>query len=118
MRDTEFAGYKIPAGSRVTVHALFTHHMPEVWPQPETFDPLRFTDEVSRRRHKFAFVPFGGGAHMCLGLHFAYMQAKCFVYHLLSTTEVSVARGYKPGWKLWPIPQPRDGLRVRLAPLA
>ena len=108
MRDTEFAGYKFPVGSRVNINSLFTHHMPEVWPEPQKFDPLRFTDEASRGRHKFAFVPFGG-AHMCLGLHFAYMQAKCFAYHFLSTAELSVAPRYKPDWKLWPIPQPRDG---------
>jgi cytochrome P450 len=118
MRDTEFAGYRLPAGSRVNVNILFTHHMPELWPEPEKFDPYRFSEEASRARHKFAFVPFGGGAHMCLGLHFAYMQAKCFAYHFLSTTNVSVAPGYKPDWKFWPIPQPRDGLRVRLTPLA
>jgi cytochrome P450 len=117
MRDTEFAGYKLPAGSRVNINSLFTHHMPEVWPEPQKFDPLRFTDEASCGRHKFAFVPFGG-AHMCLGLHFAYMQAKCFAYHFLSTTEVSVAPRYKPDWKLWPTPRPRDGLRVRLTALA
>ena len=51
---------------------------------------------------------------MSLGMHFAYMQAKCFAFHLLSTTKVSVAPGYRPEWKLWPIPQPRDGLRVRM----
>ncbi len=118
IRDTEFAGYKLPAGSRVSVNALFTHYMPDIWPEPEKFDPLRFTDEASRRRHKFAFVPFGGGAHMCLGMHFAHMQAKCFAYHFLSTTEVSVAPGYKPDWKLRPIPQPRDGLSVRLNAIA
>jgi cytochrome P450 len=117
-RDTEFAGYRLPAGSRVNVNILFTHHMPELWPEPEKFDPYRFTEEASRGRHKFAFVPFGGGAHMCLGLHFAYMQAKCFAYHFLSTTNVSVPPGYKPDWKFWPIAQPRDGLRVRLTPLA
>jgi cytochrome P450 len=118
MRDTEFAGYRLPAGSRININILFTHHMPEVWPEPEKFDPLRFTEEASRGRHKFAFVPFGGGAHMCLGLHFAYMQAKCFAYHFLSATNVSVAPGYKPDWKPWPLSRPRDGLRVRLNPLA
>ena len=114
MRNTEFGGYRIPAGSTVAVSPLFTHRMPDVWPEPEKFDPLRFTEEASRGRHKFAFVPFGGGAHMCIGLNFAYMQAKCFAYHLLSTTKVSVAPGYKPDWQFWPIPKPRDGLRVRL----
>ena len=117
LRDSEFGGYKLPAGARISVNPLYTHHMPEIWPEPEKFDPLRFTEEASRSRHKFAFVPYGGGAHMCLGLHFAYMQAKCFAYHLFSSTSVSVANNYKPSWQLWPIPKPRDGLHVRLTPL-
>ena len=116
VRDVEFGGFKLPAGARVSVSALYTHHMADVWPEPEKFDPMRFTDEATRARHKFAFTPYGGGAHMCLGLNFAYMQAKCFAYHLFSNSEVSVAPGYAPQWKLWPIPQPRDGLKIRLAP--
>lgn len=118
VRDTEFAGFKLPLGARVSVNPVYTHHMPDVWQEPQKFDPMRFTDEASRARHKFAFVPFGGGAHMCLGLNFAYMQAKCFAYHLLSESRVSVAAGYAPDWRLWPIPQPKDGLRVRIAPAA
>jgi len=117
MRDTEFAGFRIPAGARVNVNPLFTHHMPDIWPEPEKFDPLRFTDEAMRARHKYAFVPYGGGAHMCLGLHFAYMQAKCFAYHLLTTSDVSASPNYRPDWKYWPIPQPRDGLHVKLTQL-
>jgi len=117
LRDTQFGGFHIPAGTRVNVNPLYTHHMPEVWPEPDKFNPLRFTDEATRARHKYAFVPYGGGAHMCLGLHFAYMQAKCFAYHLLTTSEVSTAPNYRPDWKLWPIPQPRDGLQVKLTPL-
>jgi hypothetical protein len=42
------------------------------------------------------------------------MQAKCFFYHLLTTTRVSVAPGYNPRWQMWPIPKPRDGLPIRL----
>jgi cytochrome P450 len=117
VRDTEFAGFRIPAGARINIHPLYTHHMPNVWPEPEKFDPLRFTDEATRTRHKHAFVPYGGGAHMCLGLHFAYMQAKCFAYHLLTTSHVSAEGKYRPDWKYWPIPRPRDGLPVRLTPL-
>jgi cytochrome P450 len=117
VRDTEFAGFRIPTGARVNVHPLHTHHMPDVWPEPSKFDPLRFTNEATRARHKYAFLPYGGGAHICLGLHFAYMQAKCFAYHLLTTSHVSVPAEYRPGWKYWPIPQPRDGLQVKLTPL-
>jgi len=117
IRDTEFAGFRIPVGARVNINPLYTHHMPEIWTDPERFNPMRFTREATRTRHKYAFVPFGGGAHMCLGLHFAYMQSKCFAYHLLSISEVSASPDYRPHWKYWPIPQPRDGLRVKLTPL-
>ena len=113
-RDFAFKGYAIPAGTMVGVNPLFTHHMPDIWPEPEKFDPMRFTDEAQRNRHRFAWVPFGGGAHMCLGLHFAYMQAKCFARHFLQNLEVSLEPGYKPDWQIWPIPKPRDGLRVVL----
>jgi cytochrome P450 len=118
VRDFSFKGYAIPAGTMVGVNPLFSHHMPEIWPDPETFNPMRFTDEAQHARHRFAWVPFGGGAHMCLGLHFAYMQAKCFARHFLQNLSVSLEPGYTPDWQMWPIPKPRDGLRVTLKPVA
>jgi cytochrome P450 len=117
MRDFEFGGYRIPAGTGININPLFTHFMPDIWPEPDRYDPRRFELEASRRRHKFAYVPFGGGAHMCLGLNFAYMQAKCFARHFLSNVRVSVAAGYRPEWRMWPIPFPRDGLAVTLNPV-
>jgi cytochrome P450 len=117
IRDFSFMDYAIPGGTMVGVNPLFTHHMPEFWPDPDRFDPMRFTDEAQRSRHRFAWVPFGGGAHMCLGLHFAYMQAKCFARHFLQNLSVSLEPGYKPEWQMWPIPKPRDGLRVTIKPV-
>ncbi|KJC61678.1 cytochrome P450 [Bradyrhizobium sp. LTSPM299] len=116
VRDFSFRAYAIPAGTLVGVNPLFTHHMKEIWPEPERFDPMRFTDEAQRARHRFAWVPFGGGAHMCIGLHFAYMQAKCFARHFVQNLEVSLPPGYKADWQMWPIPKPRDGLRVMVKP--
>ena len=115
-RDFTFGGYAIPAGTLVGINPLFTHHMPQIWHDPEAFDPSRFTDEAQRGRHRFAWVPFGGGAHMCLGLHFAYMQAKCFARHFLQNLRVSLPKDSMPEWQMWPIPKPRDGLRVTLEP--
>src|SRR6195952_2236816 len=116
-RDFTFKGFAIPAGTLVSANPLFTHHMPDIWPDPETFDPLRFTDEAQRARHRFAWIPFGGGAHMCLGLHFAYMQAKCFARHFLQNLSVSLEPGYKPDWQIWPIPKPRAGPPVVTKPV-
>lgn len=114
LRDFEFGGYRIPAGSGVGVNPMYTHMMPEHWPDPERFDPLRFTTQMSANRHKYAWVPFGGGAHMCLGLHFAYMQAKAFMFRLLSDRRIVVPEGYRADFQMVPIPRPKDGLPVSL----
>jgi cytochrome P450 len=74
------------------------------------------TSSLSVFQNRYEYVLFGGGAHMCIGLNFAYMQAKCFARYLLQNVVVSVAPGYVPAWK-WPIPQPNDGLQLNLSPL-
>jgi len=114
LRDFAFAGYQIPAGTTVGISPAAVHADPAHWPGPTRFDPLRFLPENVAGRHKYAWVPFGGGAHMCLGLHFAYMQMKLLVSHILTRYKVTMQAGRDPSWQAWPIPKPRDGLRVEL----
>lgn len=117
LRDFEFGGFHIPAGTTVAVSPSFTHMMEEYWPNPSKFDPMRFSPEQTRGRHKYAWVPFGGGAHMCLGLHFAYMQAKIFLHHVLTQYHIEADEGYAPEWAMLPIPRPKDGLKLRFVPI-
>jgi len=112
LKDFEFGGYKIPAGQMVGINIYWTHHSEEYWENPHTFDPMRFTPDKVKARHKYAWVPFGGGAHMCLGLHFAYMQVKVLMAQLLQRYRIESVEGYSPEWQAWPIPQPKDGLQV------
>ncbi len=114
MRDFEFGGYTIPAGTMVSVNPMLTHRLPELWDDPETFNPERFSTASSRDRHRYAFIPYGGGAHMCLGLHFAYMQAKVFLHELLIKRSPQLKAGYEPDWARFPIPRPRDQLPITL----
>ena len=116
LRDFTFGGYHIPAGANVGITIHWTHHAEEYWPDPERFDPLRFTREAEKARHKYAWVPFGGGAHMCLGLHFAYMQVKVLMVQLLTRYRITLAEGASGEWRPWPIPKPKDGLRIELIP--
>ena len=102
------------ASTPVGVNPTFVHNDPEIWDDPASFDPMRFTREAEKARHKYTWVPFGGGAHMCLGLHFAYMQIKILMAHLLTNYRVEVTDGYAPDWQAWPIPQPKDGLQITL----
>ena len=117
LKAFRFGGFDIPAGAYVGASVAQTHHMAEHWPNPETFDPLRFTPEVSRTRHKYAWVPFGGGAHMCLGLHFATMQIRILMAQLLSRYRIVLDEGSGAEWQWFPIPRPKDGLPLRLVPL-
>lgn len=117
LRDFEYAGYRIPAGTGVGINIHMVHHMEEYWDDPYAFAPLRFTPDKVKARHKYAWVPFGGGAHMCLGLHFAYMQVKVLMAQLLPRYRLTLEPGYEPQWQPWPIPKPRDGLKVRFEAL-
>lgn len=117
LKDFTFKGVRVPAGTPVGISPAAVHMEEEHWPEPAKFDPLRFTPEQVAKRHKYAWVPFGGGAHMCLGLHFAYMQVKILLAHLLSRYQIEIEPGYAPEWQPWPIPKPKDGLRVTFRPL-
>ncbi|GAB7106923.1 cytochrome P450 [Streptomyces phaeofaciens JCM 4814] len=83
LRDTELGGYRVPAGSRILVNLYGIHRHPRHWPDPERFDPDRFLPDVTKGRHRFAYLPFGAGPHLCIGKHFALMEA-----HLLLTALV------------------------------
>ena len=114
LRGFTFMNHAVPAGAHVGINTMISHRLPDIWPEPDTFDPLRFTPENSKGRHKYAWVPFGGGAHMCLGLHFAYMQAKAFLFALLADHRIVLADGYRGDFQMFPIPKPKDGLPLRI----
>ena len=113
LRAFDYGGYRIPAGQHVGINVHYVHHDEEHWDNPFAFDPMRFTPDKVKARHKYAWTPFGGGAHMCLGLHFAYMQVKVLLAQMLPRYRVTLAGG-DPDWQAWPIPKPKDGLKVRL----
>jgi cytochrome P450 len=117
VRAFEFGGYHIPAGTYIGIEPSHVHKMEEYWPEPEKFDPMRYTPDEVRKRHKYAWVPFGGGAHMCLGLHFANMQSRIFFWHLLRTHRIELDPKWTGKWQAWPIPKPDDGLPVKLVAL-
>ena len=117
-RECEFEGYRIPAGALVSVFPIHTHRMPEWWTEPDRFDPDRFSRERAEQlRHSHLFVPFGGGAHMCLGLRFAEMQVRAVMHQLLLRLRWELPAGYEMPVQEAPISKPRDGLPVRLRPV-
>ncbi|MEM9578699.1 MAG: cytochrome P450 [Pseudomonadota bacterium] len=115
LRDFEWQGYKIPAGTSLALNPGVTMLSPELFSNPNAFDPDRFSPERAEDRvHRFAWTPFGGGAHKCLGMHFASMQVKLFMATLLRERRIALPKG-APEWQRMPIPKPKGGLPVILS---
>lgn len=118
LRDVEFQGHHLPAGTIVGVNPMLTHLLPEYWgDDPQAFRPSRFSPEESQSRHRFAFVPFGSGAHGCLGANYAGMQVRALLRQLLETHHLLLTEAKPPEWYHWPNCRPIGGLRIKLQPL-
>ncbi len=116
VRDFEYGGYRVPEGTMVIVFPIHQHHMDEWWTRPFEFDPERFSDErQEHRRHSHGFVPFGGGAHMCIGFRFAEIQVRAIMHQLVQRFRWSVPDSYTMPVQQSPISRPKDGLPLRLA---
>ena len=114
-RDCQFGGFHIPKGTPVGISPIHTHHMPSIWTNPHDFDPERFSPaRAEHRRHAYAYLPFGGGAHLCIGQHFADMEVKSVMHQLLRRFRWQVPGGYRMPYQLVPIAKPRDGLPIQL----
>ncbi|XP_027693847.1 cytochrome P450 4A11-like isoform X2 [Vombatus ursinus] len=69
-------GRVLRAGNSVSLHIYALHHNPRVWPDPEVFDPLRFSPENLNLQHAYAFLPFSAGSRNCIGQKFAMNEMK------------------------------------------
>ncbi|MEV4972207.1 cytochrome P450 [Streptomyces scopuliridis] len=81
--DDTLAGYTIKAGTDILVCPYLTHRDPELWADPEHFDPMRFITPDGRPAHPGSYLPFGIGPRACLGLQFALRESTVLLEHLL-----------------------------------
>ena len=115
----EFAGYTVPEGWQVFSGIRSSHIRPEVYREPETFDPSRFDPpRAEDRSHPHAFVPNGAGpvtGHKCAGYEFAPVLLQVFLIELYRAYDVVLAQpqNLQLDWSRIP-PEPRDGLRARI----
>jgi cytochrome P450 len=119
IRDTELLGYFIPAGTNVVTWPSINHRLPELWTDPHRFDPERFAEPRNEhKRHRYAFAPFGGGAHKCIGMVFGQLEIKTVMHRLLRQYRLELPRpGYRPRYDYGGMPVPIDGMPIVLRPL-
>ncbi|CAJ1510674.1 cytochrome P450 [[Mycobacterium] burgundiense] len=113
--DTEIAGHYVPRNTQVAINVYASMRLADWWPDPDRFDPNRFLAGADATAvHRYAFAPFGGGAHKCIGQHFANMNVKAILHQLLRHFEWSVPAGYRPQLTWGTGPTPDDGLPITL----
>ncbi|WP_068269522.1 cytochrome P450 [Aldersonia kunmingensis] len=118
VKDTELCGRYIPKGTRLIAGTFASQRMEPFWTDPMKFDPERFSPERREdKSHRFAWNPFGGGAHKCIGMYFGEMEVKAVMHQMVRSYSWSVPRGYYPPLRYGTGPMPTDGLPVRLRSL-
>jgi len=88
-REFEFKTYRFPAGTWLLLSPTVSQRMPEAFEDADCFDPQRFSADRIKTMHPFAYIPFGGGRHKCLGNAFARLQIKAILATLLRRYEFS-----------------------------
>ena len=111
----ELSGIEIPADTLLMNAITYNHILPGWWTEPQRFDPERFA-RGEHKQHPFLFHPFGGGAHKCIGMHFAQMVFTIFMFHVVTRHDIELRPGYTPEWQYLPMPKPKDNLPIRLVP--
>jgi len=110
VRDTEVAGHYIPAGTYIDLAYGINHLLPEFWSHPARFDPERFSeDRREDKSHRLAWMPFGAGAHKCIGMHFGTLEVKVIIAAMVREYEWRIPESYLMPWGFSTIPFPRDG---------
>ena len=90
--DDEIGGYRVPKGALVFLIPFVIHRRPALWPNPDRFDPDRFTPEQEAQRPRFAYIPFGGGPRGCIGNQFAMVEAQLIVAAIAQRYRIELMR--------------------------
>ncbi|MGI5165427.1 cytochrome P450 [Spirillospora sp. CA-253888] len=115
-RPTEIGGVPIKPGQTVLISPFLTHRLPSVWDRPEEFDPERFTPENVRNHHRYAYFPFGGGPHQCIGRHVFNVEAHMILTSIVSRFRPRLAQAVPAMPRIGATLRPREDLALYLTP--
>lgn len=117
----EFQGVPVPGNAHVQYSSFASHNLPDVWDEPERFDPYRFTEQGRAALRKGQYIPFGGGSRTCIGMRFGEAEIAVIARTLLERARFELVPGHELAIRTAPTISPRDGLPVtvrRAAPAA
>jgi cytochrome P450 len=114
--EDEISGFHIPAGAYVALSPFSTQRHPEYWTDPAAFDPDRFLAERSADRPRYAYFPFGGGPHKCIGEGFALVEAQLILATIAQRYQLRPAGNRPVELEASLTLRPRNGLAMELRP--
>jgi cytochrome P450 len=112
----EFEGHTVPARAFVNYSSWASHHLPDVFPEPEAFRPERFTPDARAALAKGAYVPFGGGSRTCIGMRFGQLEVRGIATLLLAHVSLSLPESFALSIRQMPTISPREGLPMHVGP--
>jgi cytochrome P450 len=118
LEDDEIGGVKIPKGAQVGIMPWLLHRHRLLWDHPERFDPERFSPERSQGRHRFAYLPFGGGPRVCIGMALAMAEAQLILATIAQRYRLKLVPGQDIILQHRITMRPRDGIQMILEPRA
>jgi cytochrome P450 len=110
----ELGGYTLSPGDQLIMSPYVMHRHPRFWREPMRFDPERWLDGSTDELPKFAYFPFGGGPRVCIGNHFATMEAQLVLGTLMQHLEMKVLPGFKVVLEPIVTLRPKTGVKVRV----
>ncbi|MEM9255134.1 MAG: cytochrome P450 [Pseudomonadota bacterium] len=117
-REVQIGEQRIPADTMLFNVSHWAHQSAQYWSNPQTFDPDRFSAQRKEHKgHSFQFLPFGGGAHKCIGMHVALMNAKLILHHTLRRYRFTLQPGYDCKCSVLPLPFPSKDLPLQVSEL-
>ena len=85
--------HEVRPGDLVSIWPWLLHRHKSLWDHPDAFDHTRFSPAARKDRHRFQYIPFGGGPRMCVGARFAMAEALTILAHWLSRWRFEPAPG-------------------------
>jgi cytochrome P450 len=110
--DDRVGGLAILKGSTVIVFVYGAHHAPRYWPDPESFDPERFTKANEKLNTPFTYLPFGAGPRGCIGGNYAMLQILMILSTLLRSYDFELSPGQTIEARAMVILRPKYGIRM------
>jgi len=106
------AGFRIPAGTIVSVSPYVLHRHKTLWRNPEDFDPSRFLPGEREKIDRYAYIPFGAGPRVCIGQAFAMQEGVIVLAHFLKRIRLDLFPGHPVALQQRITLRPRHGMRM------